>query len=107
MRRVCWWTQGISKARPPACRAGALPLSYVSVVVMGGFEPPPRAFQARALPSELHDHGAGPGTRTRTDWVTNPVPIPLGLAGIVPALSITPRRPVAFLHQRPQDAVAA
>jgi hypothetical protein len=26
------WTQGISEARPPACRAGALPLSFVSVV---------------------------------------------------------------------------
>ena len=26
------WTQGVSEARPPACRAGALPLSYVSVV---------------------------------------------------------------------------
>jgi hypothetical protein len=35
-----WWTQGVPGARPPACRAGALPLSYVSVVVMGGFDPP-------------------------------------------------------------------
>ena len=58
---VIWWTQGVSEARPPACRAGALPLSYVSVVVMGGFDPPPRAFQARALPTELHDHGPAPG----------------------------------------------
>src|ERR1700691_5473419 len=55
-----WWTQGVSEARPPACRAGALPLSYVSVVVMGGFDPLPRAFQGRALPTELHDHRAGP-----------------------------------------------
>ena len=77
-----WWTQGVSEARPPACRAGALPLSYVSVVVMGGFDPPPRAFQARALPTELHDHGAGPGTRTRINWITRPVPILSGPAGI-------------------------
>lgn len=79
---MVWWTQGVPEARPPACHAGALPLSYVSVVVMGGFDPPPRAFQARALPTELHDHGAGPGTRTRIDWVTKPAPIPLGPAGI-------------------------
>lgn len=80
---VIWWTQGVSEARPPACRAGALPLSYVSVVVMGGFDPPPRAFQARALPTELHDHGAGPGTRTRISWITKPVPNLSGPAGIV------------------------
>ena len=90
-----WWTQGVSEARPPACRAGALPLSYVSVVVMGGFDPPPRAFQARALPTELHDHGAGPGTRTRITWVTKPVPIPLGPAGTSRAAMITPRHPGA------------
>src|ERR1700722_13180600 len=48
---------------------------------MGGFDPPPRAFQARALPAELHDRGAGPGTRTRINWVTKPAPIPLGPAG--------------------------
>jgi hypothetical protein len=98
---VCRWTQGISEARPPACRAGALPLSYVSVVVMGGFDPPPRAFQARALPTELHDHGAGPGTRTRITWVTKPAPIPLGPAGM-----ITPRRPAALLHRIPRGAAA-
>ena len=73
---------------------------------MGGFDPPPRAFQARALPSELHDHGAGPGTRTRIDWVTKPVPIPLGPAGTSAAV-ITPRHPGAVLHRRPQRAAAA
>src|SRR6516164_4222250 len=70
-----------SGTRPPACRAGALPLSYVSLVVMGGFDPPPRVLQTRALPTELHDHGAGPGTRTRISWVTTPVPVPPGPAG--------------------------
>ena len=51
------------------------------MVVMGGFDPPPRVFQARALPTELHDHGAGPGTRTRINWFTKPAPILLGPAG--------------------------
>src|SRR5580698_7850875 len=51
---------------------------------MGGFDPPPRVFQTRALPTELHDHGAGPGTRTRINWATKPAPIPLGPAGITP-----------------------
>ena len=102
-----WWTQGVSEARPPACRAGALPLSYVSVVVMGGFDPPPRAFQARALPTELHDHGAGPGTRTRIAWDTKPVPIPLGPTGTSRAAVITPRRLGAVLHRRPRRAAAA
>ena len=101
---TAWWTLGISEARPPACRAGALPLSEVSVVVMGGFDPPPRAFQARALPTELHDRGAGPGTRTRIDWVTKPVPIPLGPAGTGRAAVITPRHPGAVLHRRRRRA---
>ncbi len=101
---VCWWTQGVSKARPPACRAGALPLSYVSVVVMGGFDPPPRAFQARALPTELHDPGAGPGARTRINWVTNPVPIPLGPAGTAGPMLIMPHHPAALLHRFPRGA---
>jgi hypothetical protein len=97
-----WWTQGVSEARPPARRAGALPLSYVSVVVMGGFDPPPRAFQARALPTELHDHGAGPGTRTRINWITKPVPIPLGPAGIPSSRrsgSIVWKRSFVGLHE--------
>ena len=67
-------TSGVS------CRRSASELC-VSVGVMGGFDPPPRAFQARALPTELHDHGAGPGTRTRINWVTKPAPIPSGPAG--------------------------
>src|ERR1700722_10794225 len=75
------WTRSFRKPRPPARRAGALPLSRLSVVVTGGFDPPPRVFQTRALPAELRDHGAGPGTRTRIDWVTKPAPIPLGPAG--------------------------
>ena len=105
--RNCFrWTQGISEARPPACRAGALPLSYVSVVVMGGFDPPPRAFQARALPTELHDHGAGPGTRTRINWVTKPVPILLGPAGTARAASFTPRPPAVLRHRTPRGAAA-
>jgi hypothetical protein len=101
-----WWTQGVSEARPPACRAGALPLSYMSVVVMGGFDPPPRAFQARALPTELHDHGAGPGTRTRINWVTKPVPILLGPAGIARAASFTPRPPAVLRLRTPRGAAA-
>jgi hypothetical protein len=86
------WTQGVSEARPPACRAGALPLSSVSAVVMGGFDPPPRVFQTRALPTELHDHGAGPGTRTRIDWVTKPAPVLPGPAGTCGTAWLTPRR---------------
>ena len=104
---MIWWTPGVSEARPPACRAGALPLSYVSVVVMGGFDPPPRAIQARALPTELHDHGAGPGTRTRINWVTKPVPIPMGPAGSSRAAVITLRHPEAVLHRRPRRAATA
>ena len=95
-----WWTLGISEARPPARHAGALAQNEVSVVVMGGFDPPPRAFQARALPTELHDRGAGPGTRTRIDWVTKPAPIPLGPAGTSRAALITPRHPGAVLRRR-------
>ena len=67
---------------------------------MGGFDPPPRVFQTRALPTELHDHGAGPGTRTRINWVTKPVPIPLGPAGTSRATVITPHHPGAVLHRR-------
>lgn len=74
---------------------------------MGGFGPPLRAFQARALPTELHDQGAGPGTRTRINWVTKPVPILLGPAGIARAALITPRHPELLLHRRPQGAAAA
>jgi hypothetical protein len=72
-------TSGVS------CRRSASELCVRSVVVMGGFDPPPRVFQARALPIELHDHAAGPGTRTRIDWVTKPVPILSGPAGIAGA----------------------
>jgi hypothetical protein len=74
---------------------------------MGGFDPPPGAFQARALPTELHDHRAGLGTRTRIDWATRPVPIQLGPAGIARAALVMPRRPAVLLHQRPRGAVAA
>ncbi len=94
-----------SPAPGVSCRP--LPLSYVSVVVMGGFGPPSRAFQARALPTELHDHGAGPGTRTRIIWVTKPVPIPLGPAGTSRAAVIMPRHPGAALHRGPRRAADA
>jgi hypothetical protein len=93
--------------KPDLRRADALPLSYVSEVVMGGFDPPPRAFQARALPTELHDHGAGPGARTRINWVTKPVPIPLGPAGTSGAALITPRHPGTVVLPDPRDEAAA
>jgi hypothetical protein len=72
------------------------------VVVMGGFDPPPRVFQTRALPTELHNHGAGPGTRTRINWITKPVPIPLGPAGIPSSRrsgSIVWKRSFVGLHE--------
>jgi hypothetical protein len=72
--------QGFSDIRRRrSCRRPVIDIC--AVVVMGGFDPPPRAFQARALPTELHDRGAGPGTRTRINWGTNSALIPLGLAG--------------------------
>ncbi len=70
----------------------------------GWFRSTASRFQARALPTELHDHGAGPGTRTRIDWVTKPAPIPLGPAGTSRAALITPRRPEATLVERPRRA---
>ena len=70
----------------------------------GWFRSTASRVSARALPTELHDHGAGPGTRTRINWVTKPVPIPLGPAGTSRAAVITPRRPGAVLHRRPRRA---
>jgi hypothetical protein len=63
-------------------RAASSPADSGPSVVTGGFDPPPHAFQASALPTELHDRGAGPGNRTRNDWGTSPAPILLGPAGV-------------------------
>jgi hypothetical protein len=49
-RVACWWRRADSNRRPPACKAGALPLSYApgatlrsALVGAGGFEPPTSA----------------------------------------------------------------
>ena len=40
--RRAWWRWADSNRRPPACKAGALPLSYIptNLVGIGGLEPP-------------------------------------------------------------------
>ena len=90
---VIWWTQGVLEARPPACRAGALPLSYVSVVVMGGFDPPPRGFRRALSQLSYTTMEPAPGLEPGSTGVTKPVPVLPGPAGTSRAASITPRRP--------------
>src|ERR1700722_4399761 len=105
---MIWWTQGVSEARPPACRAGALPLSYVSKVVMGGFDPPPRAFQAHALPTELHDQkGPAPGLEPGSTGLQSQRPSRWARPALLKfALTITPRRPDSVLRRRPRHVAA-
>ena len=65
LARQGWSSRGMSKPRPPACRAGALPLSYATVVVPTRFERVSPGLQPSATPSQLRDRGAAPGCRSR------------------------------------------
>jgi hypothetical protein len=101
------WTQGVSEARPPACRAGALPLSYVSVwwswVVSIH-----RLARFRRARSQLSytTMGPAPGLEPGSTGLQSQCPSHWARPALLERL-ITPRRPGALLHRRPPGVAAA
>ena len=91
-------TSGVS------CRRSAL--SYVSVVVMGGFDPPPRVFQRALSQLSYTTMGPAPGLEPGSTGLQSQRPSRWARPALLSCDEITPRRLGAVLHRRPRGAAA-